>query len=204
MISLFQFILDISEVLLFTQKRRCFSRGFTLLETVVAIAVLMLGVLGPMYLAKQNIIAARDASDRLIASFLAQEGIEMVRSIVANNSADDVAGGWLQNLASGGGPCQAQSCVVDVFAPLNTAFSFCNSGGGPNGCDTKGVLYQDATGVMRQPNPGAGWTAMKFKRVMTISEPEVGKRITASTTVSWPRGSVTLQEDIYNWFIELN
>lgn len=187
--------------------------GFTLLETVVAIGILMLGVLGPMELSRQSLKASRDANDRLVASFLAQEGIEMVRAVIANTSADldqNATPGpsgdhlWLENLANNGDACSPNRCIVDVGVSLNSAFAQCSPANGPNACSNNALIYQDSTGIMRQPNPGAGWSPTKFSRSISVTRLEDRKRIIASTTVWWPRGNVTLQEDVYNWFFQLN
>jgi prepilin-type N-terminal cleavage/methylation domain-containing protein len=57
-----------------------FNRGFTLVETIVAIYVLLIGIVGAMSLAQQNISAIGISRDRLIATNLAQEGIELIRN----------------------------------------------------------------------------------------------------------------------------
>jgi prepilin-type N-terminal cleavage/methylation domain-containing protein len=53
--------------------------GFTLIETMVAITIVTLSIAGPLYTASRAIVAAENARDQLIASYLAQEGIEYVR-----------------------------------------------------------------------------------------------------------------------------
>ena len=54
-------------------------RAFTLLETLVAITILTLATAGPLFTANRAIVAAQGARYQLIASYLAQEGIEYVR-----------------------------------------------------------------------------------------------------------------------------
>ena len=57
------------------------KRGFTLLETLVAVAILALAVSGPIYVASRVLVAAQVAKEQLTASYLAQEGIEYMRSM---------------------------------------------------------------------------------------------------------------------------
>ncbi|MEK7649925.1 MAG: hypothetical protein AAB367_03145 [Patescibacteria group bacterium] len=57
-----------------------YQRSFTLLETIVAIYVLLAGIVGAMNLAQQNISAITLFRHQLIASNLAQEGAELVRN----------------------------------------------------------------------------------------------------------------------------
>lgn len=57
------------------------KKGFTLVETLVAIAVLLLVLIGPMTAAQKGIRNAYFANEQIIAVFLAQEAIEAVRII---------------------------------------------------------------------------------------------------------------------------
>lgn len=56
------------------------NRGFTLVETLVAIAIIMVAITGPYASAVQTITAARIAQNYTTATFLAQEGVEVVRA----------------------------------------------------------------------------------------------------------------------------
>lgn len=60
------------------------KEGFTLIETMVAISILTLAIAGPMFTASRSIVAAQTARDQLIATYLAQEGIEHVRAMRDN------------------------------------------------------------------------------------------------------------------------
>lgn len=51
---------------------------------MVAITILTIAVAGPLYAANRAIVAAEISRDQLTASYLAQEGIEYVRSIRDN------------------------------------------------------------------------------------------------------------------------
>ena len=55
--------------------------GFSLVETLVAIAILMIAVVGPMTLAWSSIAASNDARNEITATYLAQESLEYVRNI---------------------------------------------------------------------------------------------------------------------------
>lgn len=57
------------------------SSGFTLIETLVAVSILTLAIAGPMLTASDALKAANLAKDQLVASGLAQEGIEFVRRV---------------------------------------------------------------------------------------------------------------------------
>ena len=77
------------------------TRGITLIETVVAVTILVAAITGPMTLASQSLRASRDARNELMATHLAEEGVEIVHSLRDNNSATDVSAthtSWMNTL----------------------------------------------------------------------------------------------------------
>ncbi len=57
------------------------KKGFTLVETLVAITVLLLVIIGPMTVAQKGIQNAYYANEQIVGVFLAQEAIESVRAL---------------------------------------------------------------------------------------------------------------------------
>src|SRR3989344_6351960 len=85
------------------------SGGFSLLETTIAIAIMVSAILGPMGLSSQSIRSASVARNTIVASNLAQEGLELVRVFRHNNR---LAGqSWIQGLDT----ClSANGCRIDA------------------------------------------------------------------------------------------
>src|ERR1035437_7381734 len=74
------------------------SSGFTLVETLVAIAILMIAIAGPLTVAEKGLSASIYARDQLMASYLAQDAMESIKNIVDSNELDKANGGttdWL-------------------------------------------------------------------------------------------------------------
>ncbi len=65
--------------------RKGYNMGFTLVETLVAISILMLSVTGPLYYASESLKAATYARDQITAFYLAQDAFEQIRKIRDDN-----------------------------------------------------------------------------------------------------------------------
>ena len=83
------------------------QRGFTLIETFIAITVLLFAILGPMTLVSRSIADASYAANQITAFYLAQEGLELIINQREQNEnlSDDQ---WLVNL---------DNCVIEVGGP---------------------------------------------------------------------------------------
>lgn len=174
------------------------GRGFTLIETLVAISLLSIAIVAPMSLTAQSLSAAYYARDQITAFNLAQEGLEAVRAIrdgqilQISHSAD--ASGI--NLF-GPIPVNQDFTIDSRLTDPSTAMQVCPS----NGCaslQTDGILYgydPDTT----------TWTPTNFTR--TLHAQYIGggtDEIRLNVTVSWtssvgqPR-SFTIFENLYRW-----
>jgi type II secretory pathway pseudopilin PulG len=62
-------------------KNKKIISGFTLIEALVAISLLMIAISSPIMLAQKGLSSSILSRDQMIASFLAQDGIESVKNI---------------------------------------------------------------------------------------------------------------------------
>lgn len=96
--------------------------GFSLIETIVAIGVILTGLVAVLVLLNQGIRSVRVAESRLIASNLAQEAIEIIVNIRDTNWLANQ--NWRTNLpATTAGIVSYNSTAVNEVAPN----SFCMS-----------------------------------------------------------------------------
>ena len=154
--------------------------GFTLLEVVVVGAVFTVGILGVLGLISQSISFSSFTSERLIASYLAQEGVEIVQNIRDTNFIEG-ASSWDDGLTGCATGCEADY-TSDTLVPIVGVgrFLFVN---GDNFYD------YDSSG-----------TETRLKRRIEIQDDGLSKRVVV--TVSWEgknAGQVTLGSAIYQY-----
>jgi prepilin-type N-terminal cleavage/methylation domain-containing protein len=61
-----------------TKRREFGSRGFSLVETLVAITILLIVITGPLAISSSSAKSSSFSSEQVAAFFLAQEGVELV------------------------------------------------------------------------------------------------------------------------------
>ena len=91
--------------------------GFTLLETVVALTVILTAVVGPVSLITRGLFSFSFSKNKIIAVNLAQEGLEIIRLIRENNVACDSLSGpaaWAWNRDPDGGLMRRLRAGVDM------------------------------------------------------------------------------------------
>ena len=166
------------------------NKGFTLVESLVAIAILLVAVVGPMSVIGGSLSQISTARDQAIAINLAQEGIEIARQRRDSNMLNAWGGGgavWSDGLAAG---TYIVSSVIGT--PLMLCSVGCTMGQKPVRQDAAGWYYQ-----------GAGGTPTKFIRTVTISDSSPGeKRI--SSDVTWEVGGTTKTVQVQELILGIN
>lgn len=172
------------------------QNGFTIIETLVAITILMIAIAGPLTIASQALHAAQDAKNQMIATNLAQETVEEIRNLkdnnVANSSLFDLFYGYTTNTANANvGPWE-----VETDSDGSYAFASCAQIDNPN-CNlyldpSQGYIYEQT--FASSPTP--------FKRsfsMMSIGDHNNEQGINEyvlTVTVSWTTGTVPNQIQI--------
>ncbi|MDD5760658.1 MAG: prepilin-type N-terminal cleavage/methylation domain-containing protein [Candidatus Pacebacteria bacterium] len=86
------------------QVSSCKNKGFTLVEALIAISIMIVGILSGLVLVTRTLYNSVIIRDRLTASFLAQESMELVRQIRDTNFLKILSGGssnWREGLSAG-------------------------------------------------------------------------------------------------------
>lgn len=160
-------------------------KAFTLIETLVAISVLIMALVGPLTIAEQSLRSAYYSRDQITAFYLAQEGIEYMRAVRDQNYLVGLS--WLTGISN----CTNVNCYVD-FPNFN--HSAC-----PN--DVCPALLVSTTDGLFNHQSGA---TSKFTRSVTLKTvPNATNQMIVSVTISWVSGNIQrsfqLEERIFNW-----
>jgi prepilin-type N-terminal cleavage/methylation domain-containing protein len=97
------------------------DQGFTIIETLVAIFILLISITGPMVFSQNGLRAAFQSRDQITAFYLAQDAIEYVKNIRDHNVLDRNVN-WLDGLQE----CEADGigdygCTIDTTIDLDGA-----------------------------------------------------------------------------------
>jgi prepilin-type N-terminal cleavage/methylation domain-containing protein len=171
------------------------QQGFTLVETLVALSIMLLVILGPITIAQKGIQNARLATEEIVAVFLAQEAIEGLRVLrdnqgiaVYDDPDGEVASEWITTLSSA---CTDQGgCGYDPVV----GFAAC-----VNGCQLQELngRFYGTSKVGAVPSP--------FTRKVYVTE-QGSDNVSATVEVTWLSSAlgtrtVRLQTWLYNQYV---
>lgn len=152
-------------------------KGFTLIETIVAVGIIVIGLVSVLTAITTSLFYVSNIGDRLIASNLTAEGLEVVRNIRDNN--------WLQGLSWNSGLADGDYQVSYNSTALSPY------GGNPLLLDGASGLYNYSSGA-----------STPYGRKISISNLS-GYEIRVISTVTWQRRGITYsnsaESHLFNW-----
>ncbi len=185
--------------------------GLTIVESLVAISILVVAVIGPLVIVSQALRTSFFARDQMTSFFLAQEAIENIRNIRDRNSLTETnPSNWLNgivtgvsgmpvitnldgtgivkyNLTRGAAGYELQACPANVCPKLNI-----NKSTG---------IYGDSAGSLE--------SSIYTREIVFYKAPgdtAVSQEVTVEVTMSWNQvGGVyqfKLRENLTNWKIQ--
>lgn len=155
------------------------DKGFTLLEIIIAIVVITAGIAGTYAVVSRVLFLNYENTNRFIAAYLAQEGLEVVRNIRDTN--------WLEITPFDDGLSNGE---WRVQYNGNGLLSFIDE---PLKIDANGFYNYDSGDDSR------------FARKVSIAHP-LADKINVKVQITWPanrslgsRESFEIQENLYDW-----
>lgn len=195
------------------------SRGFTILETLIAITVLVFAITGPLSLVAGSIRSSGYARDSITAFYLAQEAVEYIRNMRDINALNEnlTSANWLDNIESGTGAGGPYVCMNDYGSEISKC-SLQNSTGVyslyqcdaitiPAG-DCLPLPFSGALGTI--PYGGGSIEESEFTRNIWLERVPDGQggssaehQVIVNVLIKWRTGSVDneflLREYLTNW-----
>jgi type II secretory pathway pseudopilin PulG len=181
------------------------KRAFTLVETLVAVSIFTMSILGLLSILSQGISDTGYAKKKMVAAYLAQEGIEYIRNMrdtFVLYDATDAPTGW----ASFKNKLLSSSCQLSNGCYFNDGSLNYGNPSQPMagitltacGGSCSPLLYDGSTGKYGY----VSGTNSGFIRKIQIN-PINTDEIRVFSTITWTQGSgshdITFSEDLFNW-----
>jgi prepilin-type N-terminal cleavage/methylation domain-containing protein len=202
------------------------KNGFTIIELVITIFILSLAIVGIFNAFSVMVILTSNTADQLTATYLVQEGMEIVRNIRDTNwlkiSAGNPGVTWVDGLASSGAnnPIDCSNNTVGCEADYTETIMAPYVSGASNG-----YLALNGDGFYVY-NPSSPSTKFKRKIIITPTQDIDGKSdhiINVTVQVAWdqkasvlspgysaddaladnncnPHNCISTNEMMYNWY----
>lgn len=162
------------------------QKGFTLLETLIAVTILSVSLAGPITIASQGLSSAFFAKEQITAFYLAQEAVEYIRSVRDENFLK--GNGWLDGISN----CVGAVCTIDMPAHAHTV---CTGTCSPLNFNSDTALYNN-NAVGGSNNPSI------YTRDVTLEQINADE-ISISVILTWTSKThlrtFEIRENIYNW-----
>ncbi len=148
-------------------KIKKYSKGFTLVESLVAVGILSLSIAATFTAVQAGLKTSIAAKDQITAFYLAQEALEYVKNVRDENALHTLNGtatNWLSGLSSvAGDPCYfGKICRVDVSQTPSAVECTGGTGTCPN-------LNRDSASGLYGYSSGGTWSATNFNREIQLT-----------------------------------
>lgn len=163
------------------------EKGFTLLEMIISIMIITIGIFGAYSAVSKYAKNTQQERENLIAAYLCQEGIEIIKNIRDSNWISEVS--WDTGLTSCNAGCEIDyekkggDGVTDGLTAWSSPGNF---------------LYIDATTGLYKYEHTSSDIETPWTRRITI-DTGTTDILKITVEVSWASNVMTVKEDIYNW-----
>jgi len=165
--------------------------GFTLVETLVSITILLVVIIGPMTISSISAKSTSFSSEQVVAFFLAQEGAEQAqkaRDDILLNGFADPAAAWNTFISTYATCFDSRGCGLELNTDDTGTFKtprLCSVVGVVNNCQ---LYYSAASSRSRYTYVTAGNTKTPFIRAV-IMQPVGNGSVRVTSRVTWRTGS---------------
>lgn len=181
---------------------RCAGTGFILVEVLVAVSILLLAVPAALTVVSKSVFFGTYSKDQVIATYLAQEGLEIIRNRRDQNMLEDIINSTTGNWKNGfwTPDCKKpKKCIVDMgWGATDPVIQHC-----VGGCSF--VLDKELSGAYAHEHTTGTWTPSPFSRYVQTDDVPGGSsdEIRVSSTVNYKSHgidkTITLSENLTSW-----
>jgi prepilin-type N-terminal cleavage/methylation domain-containing protein len=161
---------------------KLYSKGFTLVETMVAIFILTISITTFMSIVANGLFTSRYARDEITAGYLMQEAVDYIR----NDRDTNILLGtttWA-NFLTRYSTCTGNGCYIEVSDDT-----------GPRACPQNCSMYYNENATSGPYYSYSGSTRSKFTRKIIVTNP-MADEMDIEVTVSWKRGSKDITKSL--------
>lgn len=152
--------MKITTIVRFMSEKK--NNGFSIIEIMVVITIITIGLVGLLALTAQNIKVLYTNRNNLVAAYLAQEGLELIRGIRDNNWKSGYA--WNNGIGSG-------NYVLDYTGYISGGIGGIDSATAKLQLSPQGFYYHDQAPPL---DPDSN-----FSRLITISGDSASSSVVA-------------------------
>ena len=176
--------------------------GFSLVETLVAISLLLIIIIGPMTISTTASRSTSFASEQVIAFFLAQEGAELAQrardDLILENFENSANGGWAEFVDDSSGGAY-EDCFTSAGCGLELNTDASGSLATPVECTgTNCRLYFDGSnGRAQYTYDSSSGTQTEFTRRIVMNEIVPDQEVQVRSIVTWRTGSQIEDQEVF-------
>ena len=165
------------------------DKGFTMVELIISIALLSIGIIGIYNVFSPLIVLNSSTSSKFLATYLGQEGLEIIRNIRDNNFINEVS--WSNGLLICANGCQADYKTGTAVQTPNNQLKIYND---------SNFLKLNSDGFYSYDSG----TSAPYKRKIIITQPSGIDTMKVEVFVFWSYNGTPYTYEteayLYNWY----
>lgn len=161
------------------------QKAFTLVETLVAIAIVLIGVTAIFAAAQFGLSSTSKLRYRITAMYLAEEGLDVLKNQKDTNLLEGILStpqgnvDWLRGIRNVCGA--ATPCGYDLTGDIYSKFINC---AGADSCKVKEYTHPSTNTVLLRQMPGVGGVDTGFTRRIYVDERVYGKEAKVTVVIT--------------------